>query len=146
MNTWREYPGDDRGALYDALFVALAEARQRKASRPIRLDALEWLLRDDLFEGRYRQMRRKAFWAHLNTISRQADRLYAERLTAANGPWDFESVYVRKEKLQHHVRYLRGCCLLHAVSGALAARLASRSAGHLRALWTEKITPIRAGA
>lgn len=97
------------------LAAALGVARPA-AGRPISAyEPLQWLLRADLASRATRAERRALYLRLVHDLAAEFEHVYAERLMAENGPWDFEQVYRAKASARGCIRRMRWCAVRHAL-------------------------------
>ena len=116
-------PAPAREQLRNVLAVALGSGRPNEP-RPISTyEPLAWLLRDDVGNRTVRRTRRSLYRKLVSDLAREFDRIYCERLTAINGPWDFSDVYVAAQEARKCIQRMRWCAFQHLcrLPGASAA-------------------------
>jgi len=126
-------PLPDREQLRHVLGAALGYCEE--TPRPLSAyEPLEWLLREPGVNGRVRRARRSLYRKLVSDLSREFDRVYRQRINAANGPWTFEEIYEASVRAKRCIRRMRWCAFLHALHLPSASAASGRAYGAMRDL------------
>ena len=113
IRTNLDAPAPTREELRNVLAVALGGS-QPGQPRPISTyEPLAWLLRDDVGNRSGRRTRRSLYRKLVHELAREFNRIYTERVTAPNGPWDFGDVYVAVQEARRCIRRMNWCAFQH---------------------------------
>lgn len=120
----------NREQLRHVLGAALGNCEQ--VPRPLSAyEPLEWLLREPAANGQVRRARRSLYRKLVSDLAREFDRVYQQRINAANGPWTFEEIYEASGRAKRCIRRMRWCAFLHALHLPSASAASGRAYGEM---------------
>ena len=98
-------------------------------------EPLAWLLKESSTSAGVRRARRLLYRRLVRDLAREFDGIYAERMTAANGPWEFKEVYEASARARSCIRRMRWCVFLHAMHIPAAAAVSTNAYAAMLALF-----------
>jgi hypothetical protein len=125
----------DREQFRHVLAAALSSGRPAMPRPLCAYEPLAWLLKESCASAGVRRARRSLYRRLVRDLAQEFDGIYAERMTSANGPWDFKEVYEASARARSCIRRMRWCAFLHAMHIPAAATVSTNAYAAMLALF-----------